>query len=193
MYLRFQESEVLATKNDDLKTEIQKLETQRNDLMKMLASHPCVRVHPQQHPQQHQQLQHHQQQQHHHHQHQHHHELQYTAEPYGNDPYHQHHHAVNVAAEPPIIKDAMFNGGGGYAAAGQSSAYHRTATTTAAAVAAVHYPVIGSGGITISGGGGGSAYTSCVDDLYGYNKDLIAGGNGGPPDLSHQYYDQGIC
>lgn len=86
----------------------------------------------------------------------------------------------------------MFNGAvdGGYAAAvaGQpatvaAAAYHRSAVATPVDV---HYPVIG-------GSGGGGVYASCVDDLYGYNKDLIVGGGGGPPDLSHQYYDHGIC
>lgn len=127
-----------------------------------------------------------------------------------------------MAAEPPILKDAMFNGGGGgYGAVASAvadastAAYHRpatttapyhtpTATTAAATVAAVHYPTaagvavggigfagVGGGGVGVGGGG---VYTTCMqDDVYVYNKDLMAGGAGGPPDLSHQYYDHGIC
>lgn len=224
----FQESNVLEKKNSDMKTQIQELETQRNDLMKMLTEHDCSQRLPYQHQQQpqqlhqqnqhlvhHQQHQHHQQQQ----QQQHHHQEQYSAaEPYSdtNDSYRgQHHH---VAAEPPILKDAMFNGSDSYgsvasAVAGPSTAsYHRPAataatyhrpppaTTTAATVAAAHYPTaaggIGFTGVSGSGGaiGGGGVYTSCLqDDVYVYNKDLMTGVTGGPPDLSHQYYDQGIC
>ncbi|XP_025418704.1 activating transcription factor 3-like [Sipha flava] len=210
-----QESSVLETKNYDLKTQIQELESQRNELMKMLTAHPCTRRMPNQHRQHHQHLQHHHQQQPSHHQHQQQqpshqlhqqqqqqqqHREQYVAELYTNDPYRQHHH---VAAEPPILKDAMFNGGYVPAAVAPvavqadrpTSAYHqRPATTTAASVATFHYPVAGAhvgGGGGVMGGGG--VYASCVDDLYGFNKDLIGGGGGGPPDLSHQYYDQGIC
>ncbi|XP_050538575.1 activating transcription factor 3 [Daktulosphaira vitifoliae] len=40
-----QESESLETKNYDLKTQIQELETQRNKLMKMLTVHPCAKRH----------------------------------------------------------------------------------------------------------------------------------------------------
>ncbi|XP_050423101.1 activating transcription factor 3 [Adelges cooleyi] len=52
-----QESEVLETKNYDLKTQIQELETQRNQLMKMLTVHPCAKRHQQQRQQQQQQQQ----------------------------------------------------------------------------------------------------------------------------------------
>lgn len=229
-----QESSVLETKNCDLKTQIQELETQRNELMKMLTAHPCTRRLPNQHRQHHQLHQHH----HHHHQPPHHqhqqqqqlpplhqqqqqqqqpphqlhqhqqqqqHREQYAAEPYTNDPYHHQQH--HVAAEPPILKDAMFNGSYVPAAVASvavqadrpTSAYHqRPATTTAASVATIHYPMVGAhvagtGGNIGGGVMGGGVYASCVDDLYGFNKDLIAGGSGGPPDLSHQYYDQGIC
>lgn len=112
-------------------------------------------------------------------------------EPYANNPYRQLGHMA-VAVDPPVLKDTMFNGGGGgyvpvTSVADQSAnAYHRPATTTAASVATVHYPIVGVGG-------GGNVYGSCVDELYDYNKDLISGGGGGPPDLSHQYYDHGIC
>ncbi|VVC44093.1 Hypothetical protein CINCED_3A022860 [Cinara cedri] len=225
-----QESNVLEKKNSDMKTQIQELETQRNDLMKMLTEHDCSQRLPYQHQHQQQPQQHHQQNHHlHHQQHQHHrqqqqqqlHQEQYAAaETYGSggtDPYHgQHHH---VAAEPPILKDTMFNGGGygavastvAVAASPSTAAYHRPAATTAAyhrppatttaaaTVAAVHYQTaagvavngIGFAGVGGGGGGGGVAgggiYASCLqDDVYGYNKDLMSGGAGGPPDLSHQ-------
>lgn len=178
-----QESNVLETKNYDLKSQIQELETQRNELMKMLSAHPCARRHPHQHHQQ----QHHQHQSQHQHQQQL--QEQYAVEPYATDPYrHQHGH---VTVDPPILKDTMFNGGGYVpvppVANQPADVYHRPATTTAAAsMATVPYPIVGVGG-------GSSVYASCVDELYDYNKDLISGGGGGPPDLSHQYYDHGIC
>lgn len=193
-FLCFQESNVLETKNYDLKTQIQDLETQRNELLQMLTEHPCAQR-PHQQNQQHRPNQHHQQpqphhqQQHGHHHEQHgHHQEQYAAETYAY--MRQHHH---VAAEPPILKDTMFGDGDSYATATANqppaSAYHRPAAETVTAyhrASANHYTVITSNG-------SGVGYTSCMDDLYGYNKDLIAGGNGGPPDLSHQYYDQSIC
>lgn len=183
-----QESNVLETKNYDLKSQIQELETQRNELMKMLSAHPCAKRHPRQH-QQHQQQQ---QQQHHHQQHQPQHQQQlqeqYSVEPYANDPYRQHGH---VAVDPPVLKDTMFNGGCGYApvvsvADQPAGVYHRPSTTAAASMATVPYP-------NVCVGGAGNVYGSCVDELYDYNKDLISGGGGGPPDLSHQFYDHGIC
>jgi len=176
-----QESNVLETKNYDLKSQIQELETQRNELMKMLSAHPCAKRHPHQH----------QHQPHHQHQSQHQHQQQlqeqYSAEPYANDPYRQHGH--HVAVDPPVLKDTMFNDGNSYVpipsvADQPADVYHRPVTTTAASMATGHYPIVGVGGV-------GNVYTSCVDELYDYNKDLIAGG--GPPDLSHQYYDHGIC
>ncbi|XP_050058257.1 pyrroline-5-carboxylate reductase 1 isoform X2 [Aphis gossypii] len=174
------ESNVLETKNYDLKSQIHELETQRNELMKMLSAHPCAKRHPHQH----------QQQQHHHQQHQSQHQQQlqeqYTVEPYANDPYRQHGH---VAVDPPVLKDTMFSGGSNYvpvpSVANQpADVYHRPITTTAASMSTAHYPIVGAGSV-------GNVYTSCVDELYDYNKDLISGG--GPPDLSHQYYDHGIC
>lgn len=175
-----QESNVLETKNYDLKSQIQELETQRNELMKMLSAHPCA----QRHQHQHQHLQHHHQQ----HQSQHQQQLQeqYKVEPYANDPYRQHGH---VAVDPPVLKDTMFSGGSNYVpvpsvADQPADVYHRPITTTAASMATAHYPIVGIGSV-------GNVYTSCVDELYDYNKDLISGG--GPPDLSHQYYDHGIC
>lgn len=192
---------MLETKNYDLKTQIQNLEKQRNDLMKMLKVHPCAKRQPLQ-QQQHQKLQHQ------HQIHQQHREHRYASEvPYANDPYGGGGQCHYVAAEPPILKDAMFNGGGYVPAASMAnqqptaSAYHQhhqnqqhrlattTTTTTAVPVADTHYPVINSGG------NAGGIYASCVqDDLYhGYNKDSIVGASGPLPDLSHQYYDQSIC
>lgn len=148
--------------------------------MKMLSAHPCAQRHPHQH----------QHQQHHHQQHQSQHQQQlqeqYKVEPYANDPYRQHGH---VAVDPPVLKDTMFSGGSNYVpvpsvADQPADVYHRPITTTAASMATAHYPIVGVGSV-------GNVYTSCVDELYDYNKDLISGG--GPPDLSHQYYDHGIC
>lgn len=172
---------MLETKNYDLKSQIQELETQRNELMKMLSAHPCAKRHPHQ--------QHHQQHHQHQPQHQHQQQLQeqYSVEPYATAPYRQHGH---VAVDPPVLKDTMFNGGGyvpvSSVANQPAGVYHRPATTTAASMATGHYPIVGVGG-------GGNVYGSCVDELYDYNKDLISGGGGAPPDLSHQYYDHGIC
>lgn len=157
--IRSQESNVLETKNYDLKSQIQDLETQRNELMKMLSAHPCANRHPHQHHQQHRQHQ----QQHHQHQPQHQQQLpeQYSVEPYANDPYRQHNH---VAVDPPVLKDTMFNGGGGYVpvvsvADQPAGVYHRPATTTAASMGHPHYPIVGVGGV-------GNVYGSCVDELY---------------------------